>query len=637
MKTCLGLGLVLACFTASLIHIVSNTFRYDLPPDLSSDYLEEDDKAIIKVGDSPTNISWFVHLTDLHLSKFYAPDRTSGFHQLVEDLLRSVKPCAVVVTGDLTDAKTIDYSGSRQFKEEWIDYKVGVELATNRTVWLDIRGNHDNFDVSGLNHRNNFFKDFSSQGPKGNLASYLKIVNNNGVRLGFLALDATLKPAGPKRPFNFVGALNKAEMDQLHALARQSTEEADMTIWFGHYPTSMIVSPDPGHRELMAEGLVYLCGHLHSLHGLANTMVVRHRTGLREAELTDWKDERELRLMAVDHGVLSWKDIKAVSGLSLPIVLVTWPPGGLRAGDREPLYLIPSSTHIRLLVFSNTNQITVKVAVDRDVLKEAYSKDGQVYTIPWQPKLYSSGYHTIYVEVEERGETVLVESHQFSLEDTSANLPLLGQVILLTDIIAVFQFCFILLVCLAILPLTLLRLYPAPLYTPYCFIAIAHLNQFYWSLVLAPLYLAFGPWFVGEVLSGSIGAVFVWGSIVYGTYIPTATTWLYGTYHLAGIHLPIMLATSLSLQSRLLEVTTSPVHPVIKPLLCHGPMIVLTFIQVYLVHSFHLSYGIWAVILGPFRTGYLFLTLFLWLQSSQLNIKASTAFLTSKYSRVQIC
>ena len=35
-----------------------------------------------RVGSSPSNITWLVHVTDLHLSKFHAPDRTEELHQL---------------------------------------------------------------------------------------------------------------------------------------------------------------------------------------------------------------------------------------------------------------------------------------------------------------------------------------------------------------------------------------------------------------------------------------------------------------------------------------------------------------------------------------------------------------------------
>ena len=48
---------------------------------------------------------------------------------------------------------------------------------------------------------------------------------------------------------------------------------------FGHYPTSTIVSGAPGVREVLGQGLVYLCGHLHNLHGLAGRLYVRHKVG----------------------------------------------------------------------------------------------------------------------------------------------------------------------------------------------------------------------------------------------------------------------------------------------------------------------------------------------------------------------
>ena len=65
------------------------------------------------------------------------------------------------------------------------------------------------------------------------------------------------------------------------ALFPQSSHETDATIWFGHYPTSTIISPSSSSssdlQAVMSSGLIYLCGHLHNLHGLVNTMFVRHK------------------------------------------------------------------------------------------------------------------------------------------------------------------------------------------------------------------------------------------------------------------------------------------------------------------------------------------------------------------------
>ena len=48
--------------------------------------------------------------------------------------------------------------------------------------------------------------------------------------------------------------------------------------------------------------------------------------------------------------------------------------------------------------------------------------------------------------------------------------------------------------------------------------------------------------------------VFCWGTVLVGgpgpAYLPTATTWLYGSYHLATAHLPLALATAALLRAK---------------------------------------------------------------------------------------
>ena len=48
--------------------------------------------------------------------------------------------------------------------------------------------------------------------------------------------------------------------------------------------------------------------------------------------------------------------------------------------------------------------------------------------------------------------------------------------------------------------------------------------------------------------------VFCWGTVQVGgpgpAYLPTATTWLYGSYHLATAHLPLALATAALLRAK---------------------------------------------------------------------------------------
>ena len=44
--------------------------------------------SLVKVGSSEGNISWFVQITDLHISKYYAADRTAQLRQLGKSIIK---------------------------------------------------------------------------------------------------------------------------------------------------------------------------------------------------------------------------------------------------------------------------------------------------------------------------------------------------------------------------------------------------------------------------------------------------------------------------------------------------------------------------------------------------------------------
>jgi hypothetical protein len=58
----------------------------------------------------------------------------------------------VIASGDLTDAKDERF-GSGQYMEEWEAYQSALKDADifSKTTWMDIRGNHDNFNVQVSN------------------------------------------------------------------------------------------------------------------------------------------------------------------------------------------------------------------------------------------------------------------------------------------------------------------------------------------------------------------------------------------------------------------------------------------------------------------------------------------------------
>lgn len=126
----------------------------------------------------------------------------------------------------------------------------------------------------------------------------MKQIDKGGDRFTFIGVDACLEP-GPKRPFNFIGVLSLNDTLHINRLVEEAHRNGgNYTIWFGHYPTSCIVTMETGSwgvRKLIGqhrEGVAYMCGHLHRLGGLVPHMYTLQNEGFLELELGDWKQSR---------------------------------------------------------------------------------------------------------------------------------------------------------------------------------------------------------------------------------------------------------------------------------------------------------------------------------------------------------
>ena len=86
-------------------------------------------------------IFWFIHITDLHISKHIYPDIQEDLDEFYSTTLDTIKPRVVLASGDLTDAKDADGVGSSQIKEEWEAYRKLLDRnnVTKKTLYLDIR------------------------------------------------------------------------------------------------------------------------------------------------------------------------------------------------------------------------------------------------------------------------------------------------------------------------------------------------------------------------------------------------------------------------------------------------------------------------------------------------------------------
>ncbi|VEL34727.1 unnamed protein product [Protopolystoma xenopodis] len=133
------------------------------------------------------------------------------------------------MASDITDSKTEEPQGSGQILEEWRQYyEIISELKlANITKILDIRGNHGRV----------------------NSQSYMYIHQKPFGKYSFIGIDACINP-GLKRPLNNFGVLNVQTIKLLHLFSQRSMG-SNHTFWFGHYPTSTIVSQGFDLRSLI--------------------------------------------------------------------------------------------------------------------------------------------------------------------------------------------------------------------------------------------------------------------------------------------------------------------------------------------------------------------------------------------------
>lgn len=454
------------------------------------------------------NIFWLLQISDIHISKYQDPSRVSDLQDFIETHIPIIKPSLVIATGDLVDAKTERGIGGEQHLEEWQHYKSVLDKTgiTKKIPWLDLRGNHDCFNVLAPEHESNLFKEYSSVGLQHQLRSYKYTHQTEYGSYSFIGIDACPKP-GLKRPFNFFGRLTDREIAELRLMARDTVKD-NFTIWFSHYPTATILDPYSTALKPALQStntLAYLCGHLHHMAGLTFNMYARQPEGHMELELADWKVHRRYRILAIDHDLFSFVD---TTYKTWPVILVT-NPKDVRAKSPtvEPLNRIRQSTHIRILIFSPDNIKQVSIKIDGHQLEDKpFHVSGPLYACKWNPLLYSEGIHKLWLEVVTETNTKML-TIPFSIDDHLSYYSIISNLILyshfpwiLRSLFFTLWFCFIVVyVFTFIFPVNIV--YDSPLLLKYThnLRKCPSVNIIWLSF---NIYMLIGPWCLADVADG---------------------------------------------------------------------------------------------------------------------------------------
>ncbi|GLT66751.1 hypothetical protein SLA2020_391000 [Shorea laevis] len=446
-------------------------------------------RRVIDVKGGPESVVWVVQLSDLHFSVHH-PDRAVDFRDLVGPALSIINPSLVLITGDLTDGKSKDLLTMKQNEDEWVEYKnvmddVVKRSGLDKSIFYDLRGNHDNFGVPLVGGSFDFYSKYSINGQLGRNGR----VNSVTLQIGeqkhlFVGLDSTMA-VGLRGPTNLFGHPTEQLVTEIDSELSQWNSESHKPISkisFGHFPLSFSASSHTGKslKDVFLKHSLsaYLCGHLHTRFGKnlkRHHQLSHHFLSFQkffqfnihkipsesskncsfgapsveefwEWEMGDWRKSRAMRILAIDRNHVSFVDIDFKSGAKKTIILPTFPLDSRFMStsssnhDYECEYMLPSSYEtVRALVFSVSPIVSVvaKIFDSRyehfDIVMEApmsKHKDGasrgDLYAVPWNYKAFedpSADRFWLQIEATDiMGRTTLTELRPFSVNGLGARV-----------------------------------------------------------------------------------------------------------------------------------------------------------------------------------------------------------------------
>jgi len=290
-------------------------------------------------------------------------------------------------------------------------------------------------------------------------------------------------------------------------------------------------------------------------------------SGTLELELGDWKENRRYRLLAVDNGILSFVD---VDHANWPVVLITNPKNSnFLAPKVEKVENILASPFVRILAFSPSGISSVRVKLNNEDWKLCQNQSENIFINHWEPEQYSGATNVIRVEVVDGfGDTKeVVQNFVVDQEDIGKlSYSLYARMILMSDPHSLLMFLWLTGFLLCSLPLFLARysVKSLELLTGGTLAKnlqlVARHKLLYHIYMFTCIFVTFGPWHVGEILSGHIGFVFPWATVVRGTALPSFYNYVFSLVHLFFFHQPLLWALVFKMTWRVDELNDSKIN-----------------------------------------------------------------------------
>ncbi|XP_046445010.1 transmembrane protein 62-like [Daphnia pulex] len=621
--------------------LITSRNHLTVNPECNLDNVRSSRQNIIPLGQDDEDVLVFVHISDLHISHFTAEDRYEQLNEFCSINLKAISPHLVLASGDLTDS--VAPGKVTQFIEEWKMYEDVYTKCQNESGvphWLDVRGNHDNFNIHRYNSSNSYYPQFGSQ--RKNPGSYITFIKTNErTKYAFIAVDATLE-IGPKRLLNFVGQLDDNRLSKLKEFDKNATQlNVNGTIWFGHYPSSSIFNSGlrPGLRDVASKGIAYLCGHFHTLFGIVPKMYSRHHSGMLELELADWKDRRMYRVAVLDKGLFSFDDVEHNSW---PVIVVTNPKPLLTVHPcQQPNELMANSTHIRIFIFSPSPIEVCEVRLDNGAWEpcKLTGQKNPLYTAPWQPELYAKGPHTLGVRAKDSTGSEKITEIEFALDNTMPHYPWRARIALMWDFTTMSKVVFWVSIFFCTVPFLFVNFLQrrityrllSPLRVKYrCvnllirkFWVFSGIKKLFYPILAYSIYLCVGPWLAGYLIDDRIGVVFAWGTFFQdGIFLKGTTTYLYCGIHIILFNGPLICILAHTADVRFRETRTGNraySRTFFTKFMLYVPILLFVIFHFTTCLIFMHSYGWYTLLLNPARFWSLFLSLYLWWKAKTLN------------------